>query len=209
LETLVAGTISVTVAGFAYFGRRAIDFFFSRSPVNMSATLALSVAHETLGSSVIKAIPFREKNSREQFIAVLLSGTSERDPATVRVLQGYDRIFEIQPTTITAFDELATSSGHSRPLVGIVDINHDGTNRVFAITRESAPDDPLYAIQIDLYDPTTRIVYSLLTGGGWDAATFGNSEVSSSAEKEPTIEAWLFGKANEFLRTDSEVSTPE
>lgn len=183
---IITGIIATLILVSSY-----ILIFFSDLQ-NISREEALAAAKVTVGANTLDAIPFRNKDTDKQYIAVT---TFEKQEFTVYpaladviLLEGTAQIYQVRDTGMQAIvtSDEPTYKGKRFADIEIVDINNDGNKEVFA--RAGNFGSSGYTLELQLYDSLTRETHFLTYGGEYgDVPKISDSSSSSSS----TVTGWL------------------
>jgi hypothetical protein len=206
VETLIGTVISLSIAGLGFFGKEMVEW--SKRKVvdisNVSDGEALAVAREVVGSSVIKAVPFKDKGSADQFILVVSAEPNDPDAEPgmpLRVLEGRGSIYQVHGPDLEAFDLFTQSTlppeRYISLLTGIVDVERNGIKQVFAVYRDGGSSG--YSVEVKLYDPLANNLYEVFLSAEDSDTMVTDPKFSTSVSQHKEIRAWLTTTANTFL----------
>lgn len=169
---------------------------------NITREEALSAARvTTIGAKTIDAIPFRNRDRDEQYIAVI-ADDPEVLPAPPRakvfLLEGSNGVFQVRDTKIYAYNRSPSRSVNSQEITssfGVIDIDEDGNKEVYAVYGGGG--SAAYGVTIGVYDSITGEIYSLTYGGEYGSVP--NVNLSKNASRKKGVSTWLSKMASERM----------
>ena len=176
---------------------------------NISEEEALAIAKTYVGAPAIKAIPFRNISSDDQYIAVAATPPGS-ECSTPNVICGR-RIFLLEGTDLveTTDDPRGSDIGYHkvpdldmlaraieiRPSFGVLDIDDDGNKEVYSIFRETSAGSG-YAYEMKVYTSSEGELYWLRVSGEYSSPAI--LTYSSDIERNASIHHWMLKKAGEL-----------
>jgi hypothetical protein len=177
---------------------------------NISEEEALAIARTYVGAPAVKAIPFRNISSDEQYIAVAAtppgSECSTSDAICGRrisLLEGTDllettdlpRGTDIGYHKVPDLDMLARDFGKRDPSFGVLDIDDDGNKEVYSIFRETTAGSS-YEYEMNVYSSLEGELYWLRVRGEYSSPA--RLTYSSDIERNAKIYHWMLKKAGDL-----------
>jgi hypothetical protein len=171
---------------------------------NISKAEAMDEAKQRLGPKVIEVIPFKNWDRRDQqYIAVLVgdpSFTSFIQPVKLYLLEGSKTTYSSPEPQFEASrfntSTVANTNREWPTSFGVVDVDHDGNQEVFAINFGFGG-NASYGVTIYLYDSIEGKGYKLDYGG---ALTEKPHLGSLPDVPKDAIRQWLLDKADETIK---------
>lgn len=193
VEAVIGAAVATALAMATFFGgkaKMALEKLWG-SIRNISETEALEEARALMGPSVTQAIPFRNRGG-EQFVLVVSRDTESVlcPEFLLNVLEGSSGAFRVTEPSFSACDKLGDEQ-----TFGVVDVDNDGINEIFAIERDGGTG--VYGFHVLLYNPQQGDTLSADGGGPYsEPPTFSWSENTRS---NPKAQKWLTSKARELV----------
>lgn len=187
---IVTALVTIFLAVWSGFWKRARYFFLINVEryLNISREEALGIAKERVGARIIQVVPFRNRDSSHQYIAVLDAvPISIGDPfpypkAAVKVLEGDEDIYQVLETELKVGDMFG-------PLrFGVLDVDQDGNKEIYTITRDGGTG--WYGFQIQVYDTLTHEYYTLQGGGSYSDPS-PEVEFSANTKEKKNLANWF------------------
>ncbi len=175
---------------------------------SLSKESSMSIARRVIGPNVLEAIPYRNKNSQHDFIAVLA-----KDPdsgccplgAKIHLLEGIGQAFQAVDTGLTTTQDKAdldlneSSSNKIEQRWGIIDVDKDGINEIFSIGFGYGSGMGQYIVYLfDQASKTVNLADISFQHGKPPKATELNIETKDKQEK---YSSWLLSKSNDVIQS--------
>jgi hypothetical protein len=184
---------------------------------NISEEEALAIAKTYVGAPAVKAIPFRNISSDEQYIAVAATPpgceSATSDAACGRMIYLLEGIDLLETTDhprgtdlgyhkVPDLDMLARDFGirdpglaYKGPAFGVLDIDDDGNKELYSILREVSAGSS-YEYEIKVYTSIEKELYWLRVKGEYTSPA--QLTYSSDIERNARIYHWMLKMAGEL-----------
>jgi hypothetical protein len=229
----ILGTISTTVI-LSFLTLVATTLYhearqFLSEIQNISQEEALAVARQNIGADTVDAIPFRNIDSDQQYIAVITKTPDDERPGcvppvwTVHLLEGTEGMYhEVPDLRMKACDfkgvpnvDYSTYEGNHFPewyrkkLFSVIDVDDDGNKEVHSVVREGGMGSG-YTFRVDVYSSLERRHYWLAAVGEFSSPML-TYDTSTNLAQNSKVAGWMQEKARNltFNKPVGKTTTPD
>ncbi len=200
-EQVIAGLIGAIITGLGAllvrWLRKKYRLWHAASR-NISEGEALKVARRTIGPKVLDAIPFRNKDSEQQYIAFATKIESDEFPKEqlrVDLLEGAEGAYRRVDLGLRAYRMFfRQEKSYFRSSYGVADVDKDGNKEVYSIFQSGG--NSYFGYKITVYDILTLDSYWLFAEGT-NRTNHWRFDTSPNVSQKRGLHGWLLQKLYE------------